>query len=196
MAFKPVFCAAVAGSMMLAAVSESFAGGKAVACYEPYQTAPVYDTVYENELVNPGSQYVETTPAIYGTRKRQVLMQPEQVSYQIVPAVVQTRYRTVKVADGGYSWEWRWINGRKVLCKIKHKARYEQVAETVVVQPEYKRRVVIPAEYGYELEQVILQPEQRRVVDVPATYRTVARKVLVAEGTTGWKRVKIRRHCG
>ncbi|MEQ1954768.1 hypothetical protein [Mesorhizobium sp. CN2-181] len=181
---------------MLATVSDSFAGGKAVECYEPYRTAPVYDTVYENVQVNPASQYVEAIPPIYGTRKRSVLMRPEQVTYEVVPAVVQTRYRTVKIAGGGYSWEWRWINGRKVLCKVKNKARYQQVAETVVVQPEYQRRIVIPAVYSYEIEQVIIQPGGSRVVNMPATYQTVARQVLVSEGTTGWKRVKIRRHCG
>lgn len=187
---------ATALAILLGPVSESFAGGKAVACYEQYRTAPVYDTVYENVLVSPASQYVERVPAIYGTRKRAVVISPEQVSYEIVPAVTQTQYRKVKVADGGYSWEWRVIKGRKVLCKIRHKARYEMVAETVVVQPEYKRRVVIPAEYGYEVEQVVIQPEQRRVVNVPASYQTVARQVLVSEGETKWRRIKIRQHCG
>lgn len=194
--FWKVVPAATAVTMLVAPVSESMAGGKAVACYERYRTAPVYDTVYENVMVSPASQYVETVPAIYGTRKHAVVITSEQVSYEVVPAVTRAQYRKVKVADGGYSWEWRIINGRKVLCKIKRKPRYEMVAETVVVQPEYKRRVVIPAEYGYEVEKVVIQPEQRRVVNVPATYQTVARQVLVSEGEIGWRRVKIRQHCG
>lgn len=192
---RSVFSAVAAGSVLLAAVSPTTAGGKPVECYEQYRTAPVYDTVYENVMVSPATQRVEYTPAIYGTRKRAVLVSPERISYEVVPAVVQTQYRTVKVAEGGYGWEWRWIDGRKVLCKVKYKPRYEQVAEQVVVQPEYKRRVVIPAEYGYEVERVVVQPEYKRVVDVPATYQTVARQVLVSEGETGWRRVKIRRHC-
>lgn len=186
--------AAAAIATLIVPISESFAG-KATACYEQYRTAPVYDTVYENVMVRPASQYMETEPAIYGTRKRTVLIRAEQVSYEVVPAVYETRYRTVKVADGGYSWEWRVINGRKVLCKIKHKPRYEQVAEQVQVRAAYKRRTVIPAEYGYEVERVIVQPERRRVVDVPASYQTVAWQVLVSEGETGWRRVKIRQHC-
>jgi regulator of extracellular matrix RemA (YlzA/DUF370 family) len=193
--FWKVVPAATAMAMLLGPISDSLAGGKTIACYEQYRTAPIYNTVYENVLVNPASQYYETVPAIYGTRKRAVVITPEQVSYEVVPAITRTQYRKVKIADGGYSWEWRVINGRKVLCKIKHKPRYEMVAETVVVQPEYKRRIVIPAQYGYEVEQVVIQPEQRRVVDVPATYQTVARQVLVSEGQTGWRRVKIRQHC-
>ncbi len=192
---RKIVPAAAALAVLVVPVSESFAG-KAVACYEQYRTQPVYDTVYESVMVRPASQYLQTEPAIYGTRKRTVVVSPERVSYEVIPAVYETQYRTVKVSDGGYSWEWRVINGRNVLCKIKHKARYEQVAERVLVQRESRRRVVIPAEYGYEVERVIVQPEQRRVVEVPAVYETRARQVLVSEGETGWRRVKIRQHCG
>lgn len=186
--------AATALAMLVLTTGESFAG-KAVACYEQYRTAPVYDTVYENVMVRPASSYVETEPAIYGTRRRAVLVQPERVTWEVVPAVYGKQYRKVKVADAGFTWEWRIINGRNVLCKIKHKARYQTVEETVLVQEAYKRKVVIPAEYGYEVEQVLIQPERRRVVEIPASYQTVARKVLVSEGETGWRRVKIARHC-
>lgn len=232
---------AVSALAVLGTVSETAAGGRAVACYEPYRTAPVYDTVYENVEVNPGYSRVEVTPAIYGTRSRTVVVREEQVGYRTIPAEyayqrerveiypatrvartipaeVRTRYRTVKVSDGGYDWEWRWIDGRKVLCKIKRKARYERVAETVVVReartvyetvpaeygyrsrkvmisPERTERYVIPARYATVEEQVVVQPEQRRLVEVPPSYRRVARKVLVQEGSKGWRRVHLRRHC-
>lgn len=187
--------AATALAMLVGAAGESMAG-KAVACYEQYRTAPVYDTVYESVLIRQASQYVQTEPAIYGTRQRAVLLSAERVAYETVPAVYETRYRTVKVSDGGYSWEWRVIDGRKVLCKVRHKARYQKVAENVIVQAAYKRRVVIPAQYTYELERVVVQAERSRVVNVPAAYETRARRVLVSEGETGWRRVKIRQHCG
>lgn len=232
---------AVSALAVLGTASETAAGGRAVACYEPYRTAPVYDTVYENVEVNPGYSRVEVTPAIYGTRSRTMAVREESVGYRTIPAEyayqreqveiypatrvartipaeVRTRYRTVKVTDGGYDWEWRWINGRKVLCKIKRKARYERVAETVVVReartvyetvpaeygyrkrkvmvsPERTERYVIPAKYATVEEQVVVQPEQRRLVEVPPSYQRVARKVLVQEGSEGWRRVHIRRHC-
>jgi hypothetical protein len=192
---RKVLLTATGLAMLAASVGTGFAGGKPVACYERYRTEPVYDTVYENVLVSPASRYYETVPAVYGTRKRAVLVTPQQVGYETVPALVRTQYRTVKVADGGYSWEWRAINGRKVLCKIRHKARYQRIAEQVVVREAYRRRVVIPAVYDYELEQVVIQPEYRRVVEVPASYRTVARRVLVSDGETRWRRVRISRYC-
>ncbi|WP_054308710.1 hypothetical protein [Mesorhizobium sp. 1M-11] len=186
---------AVSALIMLGTASETVAGGRAVECYEPYRTRPVYDTIYGEEQVSPGYSRVVRTPPIYGTRQRAVLIRPERVSYEVIPAVVDTRYRTIQVSDGGYGWEWRWINGRRVLCKIKYKPRYERVAETVVIQPESRRRVVIPAEYGYETEQVVIQPGSERVLEVPPSYRQVARRVMVSEGQTGWRRVHIPRHC-
>src|SRR5690348_16842674 len=66
---RKIVPAAAALAVLVVPVSESFAG-KAVACYEQYRTQPVYDTVYESVMVRPASQYVQTEPAIYGTRKR------------------------------------------------------------------------------------------------------------------------------
>ncbi|WP_292521483.1 hypothetical protein, partial [Mesorhizobium sp.] len=168
---------AIASLAVLGMVSETAAGG--VECYEQVNRPAFYETVYENVLVSPAGQQVEYVPPIYGTRERVVQIAPQRVSYEIVPAIIRTIYRTVKVDDGGYSWQWRLINGRKVLCKIRHKARYERVAETVVVQPERQRRVVSPAEYESVAEEVLVQPEQRRIVNFPASYQTVARRVLV-----------------
>ncbi|MER9653192.1 hypothetical protein NKJ26_06710 [Mesorhizobium sp. M0152] len=189
-------CFTIAGLTLLGTISQTAAGGRAVECYEPVRAPDVYDTVYEDVTVSPPGQQVDYIPAIYGTRERVVMTVPAQLSYKIVPAVTRTVYRTVQVDDGGYSWEWRVIHGRKVLCKIWRKARYERIAETVVIQPERTRRVVIPAQYDEIAEEVLVRPEQRRIIDVPASYRTVARRVLVREGSSGWRRVHIPRHCG
>ncbi|KQU79669.1 hypothetical protein ASD12_13675 [Mesorhizobium sp. Root102] len=188
-------CFTIAGLAMLGTISQTAAGGRAVECYEPVRTPAIYDTVYEDVMVSPPGQQVDYVAPIYGTRERVVMTVPPQVTYEVVPAVTRTVYRTVRVDDGGYSWEWRVIHGRKVLCKIRHKARYERVAETVVIQPERTRRVVIPAQYDSIAEEVLVQPEQRQVIDVPASYNTVARRVLIREGSSGWRRVHIPRHC-
>jgi len=193
--FRKSACFTIAGLTVLGSISETAAGGRAVECYEPVRRAAVYDTVYEDVLVSPPSQQVDYVPAIYGTRERVVMTVPAQVTYEVVPAVTRTIYRTVQVDDGGYSWEWRVIHGRKVLCKIWHKARYGRVAETVVIRPERTRRVVIPAQYDRIAQEVLVQPEQRRIIDIPASYQTVARRVLVREGSSGWRRVHIPRHC-
>jgi hypothetical protein len=240
MSSRKLFCA-VSLLAVLGTMTETAAGGRAIECYERTRTSPVYDTVIENVEVNPGFTRVDTVPAIVGTRTREVLVRPGRIKYRTVPAlyayetervlveparivrrvvagIAETRYRTVKVADGGYSWEWRWIAGRKVLCKVKHKAHYERVAYTVhgqacyvrvtlparyeyrkhkvLVEPERSESYVLEPEYETVEEQVVIQPELSRTVEVAPSYQRVARRVLVDEGSQGWRRVHIRQHCG
>ncbi|QPC87458.1 hypothetical protein GA830_12405 [Mesorhizobium sp. NBSH29] len=172
------------------------AGGRAVECYEPTYRPAVYDTVHENVMVSPGGSRIDYSPPIYGTRQRQIVISPARESYEIIPAITETRMRTVQVSAGGYGWEWRVIKGKRVLCKVWHKPRYGQVAERVIVQPARQRRVVIPAQIGYEAQRVLIQPEVRHVINTPPSYRTVSRRVMVEGESRGWKRVQIQRHCG
>jgi hypothetical protein len=187
---------ATAMLLVLGTVSQTAAGGRAQECYERYHTPPVYDTIHENVEVHPAGRHVEYTPPIHGTRKRLVLISSERVGYEVIPARYTTEYRKVKVDDGGFAWEWRVIDGRKVLCKVKRKARYEVIAEKVLVRPEQTRRYVIPAKYTYEIEKVLIQPKQKRVIHVRPSYQTVERQVVVSEGSSGWARVRIPKHCG
>jgi len=186
---------AMASLAILATASETAAGGRALECYEPIHRPAVYDTVYEDVMVNPGGQLVDYDPTIYGTSESVEQIAPARVTYEVVPAITRTVYHTVKVDDGGYAWEWRVIHGRKVLCKVWRKARYARVAETVVVEPARTRRVVLPAEYESVAREVLVRPERRRVTEIAPSYQSVARRVLVREGSTQWRRVHIARHC-
>lgn len=186
---------AAASLATFATVSQTAAGGRALECYEPVHRPALYDTVYEDVMVSPGGQIVDYDPPIYGTSEGLEQIAPPRVTYEVVPAVTRTVYHTVKVDDGGYAWEWRVIHGRKVLCKVWRKARYARVAETVIVEPERVRRVVLPAEYEGVAREVLVRLEQRRITEIPPSYRTVARRVVVQEGSTRWRRVHIPRHC-
>jgi len=188
-------CLTIAGLTILSMASQTVAGGRAVECYEPVRSPTVYDTVYEDVMVSPGGQLVDYDPPIYGTFERVEQIAPPRVTYEVVPAVTRTVYRTVQVDNGGYAWEWRVIHGRKVLCKIWRKARYARVAETVVVQPERTRRIVLPAEYESVAHEVLVRPERRHVREIAPSYQRVARRVVVQEGSTSWRRVHIARHC-
>jgi hypothetical protein len=238
---KKALSAAIAIAVLFAPLGESFAGGKAVECYAHYRQAPVYDMVQEREVFRGAQIREESVPAIYGTRKLRRLLAPGRVEYRVlepeyqtvrekvllypertvartIPAVTRTQYRRVKAIGPRYAWEYRIINGKRVLCKVKRKAVYDNIAETVVVQParvvhervgatwgyrersvmiapQREQRVVYPGAYGYEVEQVLIQPAQRRVVDIPPSYQYVERQVLVREGRSGWERVAIPRHC-
>jgi hypothetical protein len=239
--FMKSLSAATAVAVLFGPLDESFAGGKPVECYARYSEAPVYDTVQERVLFRGGQIREQTVPAIYGTRKvrrlmsygrvesrvleaeyqtirEKVLLYPERTVARTIPAVTRTQYRRVKVSGPGYTWEYRIINGKRVLCKVKRKAVYDTVAQAVIVRParvvhervgptwgyrersvmiapQREQRVVYPAEFGYGVEPVLIQPAQRRVVDIPASYQFVERRVLVREGRSGWERVAIPRHC-
>ncbi len=186
---------ATASLAMLATLSETAAGGRALECYEPVRRPALYDTVREHVMVSPGGQLVDYDPPIYGTRESVEPIGPPRVTYEVVPAVTRTVYHTVKVDNGGYAWEWRVIHGRKVLCKVWRKARYARVAQTVIVEAERVRRVVLPAEYESVAREVLVRPGRRQVTEIPPSYRTVARRVVVREGSTSWRRVHIRQHC-
>ncbi|AZO12656.1 MULTISPECIES: hypothetical protein [unclassified Mesorhizobium] len=186
---------AAASLAMLATIPQTAAGGRVLECYEARHRPALYDTVYEDVMVSPGGQFVHYDAPIYGTRESVEPIGPARVTYEAVPAVTRTVYRTVKVDNGGYGWEWRVIHGRKVLCKVWRKARYARIAETVVVEPERVRRVVLPAEYESVAREVLVRPGQRRITEIPPSYRTVARRVVLRDGSTSWRRVHIRQHC-
>ncbi|TGQ17532.1 MULTISPECIES: hypothetical protein [unclassified Mesorhizobium] len=187
--------ASLAAVAMLASISGTAAGGRALECYEPIHRPALYDTVYEDVMVSPGGQVVDYDAPIFGSYQSVDQIAPPRVTYETMPAVTRTVYHTVKVDDGGYAWEWRVIHGRKVLCKVWRKARYARVAETVVVQPGRVRRVVQPAEYEAVAHEVLVRPQQVRIREIPPSYGTVARRVVVREGSTSWRRVQIPRQC-
>jgi hypothetical protein len=215
--------------------AEAAAGGKPAECYQRVYRAPLHDTVRERVQIQGAWIRLETNPAIYDTRPVRRLVSPEQVIWRVipaqydtvrekvyparriartVPAVTRTVYRKQRV-DGGYGWEYRRIHGKPVLCKVKRRASWRTVAETVVVSPArtvydegaaqygYRERrvlvhearkeaVVVPAQYTYELAQVQIQPEWVRPIEVPAIYRTVSREVQVRPGSASWERVPLR----
>ncbi len=239
---RKIGTALVAGVALSAMITQTAAGGYAASCYEKVHQPPVYKTVYEKVLVSQGQKHVEYIPPVYGTEKRRVQIRPAQVSYsmtparyawekhkvliepartvkRVIPAITKTVHRKVMVHQGGYDWEYRWIKGRKVLCKIKRPPVYKTVAETVVVRPAsvvhetiparygyekrkvmvspgHKQKHVIPAEYGYVTERVLIRPAEKRVHRSAPVYETVARKVMVSQGHSGWRKVRIGGHCG
>lgn len=238
--FTKILAISISGAVVATSTLQAAAGGYPVECYERHRTPPVYDTVHENVQLHPGYVDVQVSPPVYGHSTREVLVRPGRIEHVRNPAVYsyetervlleparkvkrrasahyETRYKTVKVS-GGYSWEWRVINGRRVLCKIKHKARYKQVAYQVRVSSDRYVYETVPARYGYKKrktlvqaestepyvlapeyetvhEEVMLQPKQVRKTYVAPSYTTRRRTVMVSPGRDDWNRVAIPRHC-
>ncbi len=184
--------ALVAGLLM---VSETAAGSRATACYEPVTRPAVWKTITETVQVRPASTVEVIVPAVYQTRTRTVEIEPAQIIAKVTPAVVKTVHRKAMIEPAGTRWEWRRIHGKKVLCKVETKARYGTVAETVVVHPEKVRHVKVAARHGKVEERVLVRAASVKTVVVPAEYRTVTRRVQVEAGGTEWRPIRIKGHC-
>jgi len=174
----------VSSMAILATGTQSIAGGYGANCYERIDRPAVYDTIRETMMVDPGSKQVEIIPPVYGTRERKVMVRPAterwevvpaKYAYQkekvlvspartvarVIPAVTDVVHKKVLVSEGGYTWEWRIIKGRKVLCKIKQPPVYRTLAKHVVIQPERVVRETIPAQWGYETRKVMVSPPRK-----------------------------------
>ena len=235
--FGRFFLAIIATSV---AAPPAMAGGYPVECYQHIQRKPVYGTSSERVELYPAYTNVQVSAPIIGTRVRETQLSPEAVGVRVVPAQYRTirervllepartvarrvppkteiRYRNELVPDG-YRWEWRVINGRRTLCKIKVPAHYRKVAERVPVGPDRTVREKIPAVYGYrdkvievaperretyviparyasETEQVVLRPKIVTETAVGPAYRTVKRKVLVRPGEDAYERIALPNRC-
>ncbi|MCO5066072.1 MAG: hypothetical protein M9924_16890 [Rhizobiaceae bacterium] len=216
------------------------ASGSPIECYQHIYRKPLYGTVTERVELYPAYTDVQTSAAIVGTRERVTQITPESEGVRVIPAQYRTirervllepakvvrrqlpprteiRYRK-ELVPGGYKWEWRVINGRRVLCKIAVPSTYRKVAERVPVgpartvnqtipavygyrekvievAPERHERYVIPARFASETEQVVLRPKIVRERPVAPAYRTVGRKVLLRPGEDAYKRIAIPDRC-
>ncbi|BCM19938.1 hypothetical protein MJ8_37210 [Mesorhizobium sp. J8] len=82
--------ASLAAVAILASVSGTAAGGRALECYEPIHRPALYDTVYEDVMLSPGGQVVDYDAPIYGTSQSVDQIAPPRVTYETVPAVTRT----------------------------------------------------------------------------------------------------------
>ncbi|GGB36342.1 hypothetical protein GCM10011316_05620 [Roseibium aquae] len=188
---QSVFAAGLAVAVMTVPTFV-FAGGNVRSCYEQVVVPAAYQTVQKTVLVKPATQRVVHTEPVYGYRTRQVVVQPERITYRTVAPVYQTRHDRVLVRPASVGWEYQMRKGRKVLCKVEHPAVYQTVARTVLVKPGGKVAVRQAAIYGTVQEKVVIHPAGRHVVTEPAIYKTVHQKVKVSEARTAWRPVSAR----
>ncbi|MCP1198425.1 hypothetical protein [Notoacmeibacter sp. MSK16QG-6] len=227
-------------SLGLASIAPAYAGNRAVSCYQPVHHPAQYKAVTKRVQVAPARRSIEHIPAVTKTVwqtivtqparkewryvpavtrgvKKRVLLRPAERVPQHTPAVTKIVHETITV-PGGYGWEWRWVNGKKTLCKVKLPARHQTVARQVTVRPAIVSYKVIPPRYGTEWTEEIVQPARteevyvpavrervartvvvrpasERVHTIPAEYATVTEQVQVRSASTAWRNVSVPRHC-
>jgi hypothetical protein len=137
---QSLFLAAALGGALLA--GPAMAGGcYGSGCYRYATTPPVYDTIHRNVLVRPPRTVYRTIPPVYDTVEERVL-----------------------VAPAGRFWQTsRGPGGELIGCWVETPPRFALRRRTVLVRPA---------------ETV---PET-----IPPQYASVSRRVLVAPARAGW----------
>ncbi|WP_417407594.1 hypothetical protein [Hoeflea sp.] len=184
-----------AAVLALSVASPALAGGNTLACYQQVHQPAVYKTVHQQVVVRAGGVIHETIPARYGQVTEKVLVTPAQVVARHIPAVTRTVHQTVMVRPKSVGWEWRYVNGKKTLCKVVHPAQYETRAQTVIVQPARTVHERIPARYAHRTRTVVIEPARTVARQVPPVIKTVARTVEVQPASSGWVQVSGRSRC-
>ena len=184
-----------AAVLALSVASPALAGGNTLACYQQVHQPAVYKTVHQQVVVRAGGVIHETIPARYGQVTEKVLVTPAQVVARHIPAVTRTVHQTVMVRPKSVGWEWRYVNGKKTLCKVVHPAQYETRAQTVIVQPARTVHERIPARYAHRSRTVVIEPARTVARQVPPVIKTVARTVEVQPASSGWVQVSGRSRC-
>ena len=186
---------AIAGLTMLGTISQTAAGGRAVECYEPVSTPAVYDTVYEDVMVSPPGQQVDYDPA--DLRHARTRGDDRSGAGDLRGRARRHPHRL----PHGAGRRWRLFLGMarhprpqgavQDLAQGALRARRRDRGDPAGAHAAGRH----PGAVRQIAEEVLVRPEQRRIIDVPASYQTVARRVVVSEGSSGWRRVHIPRHC-
>ena len=146
------------------------------------------------------------------------MLEPARVVTRSTAPVYRTVHQKVVLDPGGERWEWRWVDGKRVYCRVAVPPRYGTRPATVLVEPGRQWTEVVPARYGVTREKVLVRPEsiqryvvppryetvrewaviepERRVARIlPPRYETREVTVKVREERQGWRQVHLRGSC-
>ena len=174
---------AVVATTTLAAAG--FCGdGRAVECYQKTTTPDVYKTVQRPVVIAPGHTEVVREPAVTATHTERVVTSPGRWVAEHVPAQYGTVERTVMVRPASVAY-------------VAVPAQYRTVRQQIVVQPasyRWERRsdwrgnetmckILVPAISRSVERTMQVAPAERVAQAIPATYHTVRQTVLAIPAT-------------
>lgn len=156
-------------------------------CYKRVTTPPVYQTVMKQVVIRPASCSQYRTPPTYGTVAQEVVVQPAHQVVHYTPAV----YGRVDVVKQVRPERTRWVSGRgchgdDYRCAVTKPAKYRTRSKRVVVEASQNWVETRPAVKSVVHRQVVLNSGAVRQVCQPAEYGTVAQQVMVSPGTEQW----------
>ncbi len=157
-------------------------------CYRKVVHPPVYSSVSETVMVQPGMTRFHHIPAEYQTVDETVMVRPEQTIAHPIPAQYGTVSETVIVAPASKQWQVsRDAYGQEIGCWVHVPAQYAVRQHTVVVQPGSVQYETIPAQYATRSRTVMVRPGGVQREFVPPVYAAREREVMVSPATAGWE---------
>ena len=187
---------------------------KAGECYARVWRPAEYKNVSEQVLVKEESSKITSTPAEYKFEEKRVMVSPATYKLKVVPAEYGTEKTRNLVSAERIAW--RATSSRESallsddlidfakkhnedklmasatpgMCFHEHRtpAKYEQVAQQVLVSEAYDVFETVPAQYEWKTETVVVKEASSKLVEVPATFKTVEEKILVKPAHTAWKK--------
>ena len=188
------YAAAAAGVIVTALAGATAADASGCApgssCYRKVTTPAVYGTYSRSVLVRPAQTSFSKIPAQYATATENIVVRPAQQIPIHHPAITQTVSEKVMVQPASKVWSvTRDAHGNEVGCWVEKPAVYAVQQRTVVVQPATTSYKTIPAEYGTIQRQVVVSPERLVAHTTPPVYATQTYQAQIAPATASWQPV-------
>lgn len=189
-AFVTAMIAGVAAIVTLSGGEANAGPCGAVACYEKGRPSVVHRTFRNRYIIEPGLYEVARTPSVYGLRRRRVLVEPGHTVWHETPAVYKTVTVTKRVA-GGYTWEYRNINGRDVRCKVKLPARVVTFEKHVRIKGGKRWAERSAPVYAWAEDRILMKPYKNIAVYTPPYARWTRERAVVQPEGYVWRRVRV-----
>jgi hypothetical protein len=148
-------------------------------CYKAVTSPDLYTTRHKSVMVKPGWWESRTEPAVYGSRQKKVMVQAGQTVWHTQPAqwgVVHEK----KVVRPGYD---RWVRSgghhrRDLFSLIRHPHGHPGHVHDVMCKEH------VPAEMATVERKVMVAPEKKVAQHIPARYEWVDEPYLIRPAKT------------
>lgn len=187
-------------------------GANSGECYARAWVEPIYSTSEKEVMVKPAAKHYEIVPAKYETVTERLEVKAAGKNLEVVPAVYETVTEEKLVEQGGTYWRisesatapkasqnlldkatshgLNLDNATPGTCYHEHfvSAKFEDVAEQVLVKEGYDVIEAKDAEYRWVEKEVLVKEASTIIEEVPAVYETASEKVIDVPAHTVWKK--------
>ncbi|MBC8438524.1 MAG: peptidoglycan-binding protein [Deltaproteobacteria bacterium] len=165
-------------------------------CFHEHFLPPVYETVYEDELVAEESYKIKAIPAQYKMVEEKVLVSEAYNELMIVPATYKWVEEKMLIKEAHIVWK----KGRgliqrvdnttgEIMCLVNVPAEYKIVKKKVVDKSATTVTKTIPAVYKTVKVRKLVASASEKKTTIPAKYKKIERQKEVQAGRLVWHEI-------